>query len=120
MAPNQTAKFASGARAMRRQMSRTKRGIEKKDYRAASEMKGLSLHLVRAQILISQTFQPPLGFSAAVFVLAQACLENLFLNKDRTIHAQRNRHRVAGSGIHGDQLTITLQPQNGIKRTVFE
>ena len=82
------------------------------------------LHLVAAEILVVEVFQP----FAQLFVIANLGhrrhalrrFQHGVLNEDWAIEAQSDRQRVAGTGIDRNHLPRALQPDDRVKRVVFQ
>src|SRR5271166_4502491 len=85
---------------------------------------GTHLHFVGAQVLVVQALEPAARFFGADLVRSGgggfgAFQDGLF-DVDGAIQAQGQSQRVAGPGIHGDQIAIFVEPDHGVEGVVFQ
>src|SRR4029077_20889489 len=87
---------------------------------AGTEPLTYRLHLVAAQILIVQAFEPFTQLFAGNAIRSiggqLGVLQDIVLNKDRTIDAQGKRESVRGPGIDADDASLPLDPDYGVER----
>src|SRR2546429_192485 len=83
-----------------------------------------NLHLVAAEVFVGKTFEIVAELFAGCAFRERGrnlgILQDLLVHKNRAIHAQRERQRVAGAGIDHRQLAVAFDPDHGVEGVVLQ